>query len=202
MTVYNEKLQTINILTGTTDYLEIGHLHLRNYSVLSLNLSYVEEQLQAKKNKLKFLGTIGMDIISQYTVRIDYSSKTIILNPDIAFAKSCSVNFHISNKLITLPVTLEGKTYRFMLDTGASACLIDKKIFNKNWENIDKEQNKYLIPLLTIGSMEFYKVPTVTGNANIIKNLDIDGIIGFPILSRQRIDLNFIENQLIFENVR
>jgi hypothetical protein len=72
---------------------------------------------------LKFLGTLGIDAIKIYTVLLDYSTDEIILNPEHDFENQTVIPMKTEN-LPVIEVEAANRTCNFVLDTGASVCLL------------------------------------------------------------------------------
>lgn len=198
--VYEDGMTTTTITTGTIDEFTIGDLNLSDYSVMSMNLSDTENELKEGKNDIHLLGIVGMDLIAQYNVRIDYGNNLIVLNPTEKFVSSTSVEFDFSGGIIVFTAQIDNKDYRFILDSGANICLLREDILNKKWEMVDETQGIYSIPNLSIEGRDYDNVLTVCSNMDILEHLAVDGIINCSALSLKRIDINFGNHKLYFEN--
>lgn len=197
--VYEDGIQKTTVVSGLIKSCHIGNLKIEDYTVLSIDLSETENELQAEQESFRLLGIMGMDLISQYTIRIDYAVSTIFLNPTKRFVTSTEINFDLSKGLITTSVQINGKEYCFIVDSGANACLVNEKKSNSEWKMIDKEQEIYEIPELLVGKQRYHNIPAVCEKSDILDSLSVDGIIGYPILSEQRLDIDFQERKIYFE---
>lgn len=107
-----------------------------------------------------------------------------------------SVNLEIQNGLIFLPVTIRGKQYRFLFDSGAPVCISNQlqneytfKIVSKG-NIIDSDHNKkkvnwVQVDSINIGNVSFMSQTAFVGDfdANpLLKCLGIDGIIGSNLI--------------------
>jgi len=101
----------------------------------------------------------------------------------------------IKEKII-LPVEIEGKKYRFILDTGAPVVIFDRLQKQVNFEVIKKIEvrdanNKtdslemLLIPSIIIGGINYQNTPSILTNSktdSIFECMNVDGFIGSNLL--------------------
>lgn len=112
---------------------------------------------------------------------------------------------------IIVPVTINNKKYRFLLDTGAPN-LISKKLFNelnlKNTKeinildssNLTQKMEQTIVPKLQIGNLEFENQTALVfdiQNHDIFKCYNIDGFIGSNLLKNSIIKISTINNKII-----
>ncbi|OMP29966.1 aspartyl protease family protein [Mangrovimonas sp. DI 80] len=107
-----------------------------------------------------------------------------------------SVDIEIHSKLIIVPVTIDGKEYRFLFDTGAPFSISHKLLREHNFKIISKgnivdsdhnrtKVNWAQVDSILIGNVTFQGQTAFVGDfaANpIITCLDIDGIIGSNLI--------------------
>ena len=67
----------------------------------------------------------------KWTDAIQYGSVTKVSNIEV-------VNIEIRNKLIIVPITIEGKEYRFLFDTGAPFSISEELQENTNFNTVSK----------------------------------------------------------------
>lgn len=125
-----------------------------------------------------------------------------------------------SNFLVPLPrvkIKLAGKNYYFVLDTGASVSVLSDKLARKlkldlsasNNVNIDTANNNTAngfvvsIPELKLGPATFYNQPAVVVDSNDLQPnflglsiYTLDGIIGWPVLKKLALTLDFPQDKL------
>ena len=82
---YSEGVKKASAAKGILNTLRFSDVECSNMPVLIMDLMYVENALKAAMPDLKFLGTLGIDVIKNYTVLLDYSSAEIILDPEHGF---------------------------------------------------------------------------------------------------------------------
>lgn len=75
----------------TIGSLSFSGVTLTDCNGMLMDLSYVEDSLSAFDPSLRLLGTMGIDIIQNFSVMIDYGETKITLNPLGGFDKSTCV---------------------------------------------------------------------------------------------------------------
>ncbi len=160
--------------------IRIGSEVFRTLEGLSLNLDYVEKQLKAVKEDVKVLGTIGMDIISQHTVSINYRDSQIAFDTEIADDTQISPIDSLPNGLITTPVTVNHTEYPFIVDTGASVCVVEdglKQDLFGSW--LDEKAGLFTSTSFSVFGRQFNNVTFLNQNLDDIKKgASLYGIIG------------------------
>jgi len=104
---------------------------------------------------------------------------------------------------IIIPVNIEGKTYQFLLDTGAPNLItsdLSNRIYSKHLKEIkvndannkSKKLKVVSIPLFTIGEVSFKNTPTIVNNKDsnfIFDCFKVEGIIGSNMLRNSIIQI-------------
>ncbi len=197
---FSEDVKKAGAIKGVLPLIKFSNVEIENKEVLIMDLMYVENALKQLVPNLVFLGSIGMDIIGNYNILLDYKNEEINLNPKIDFENKKVVSLEMD----TLPIiNLEilNKEYRFVLDTGANTCLLDES-FKDNKDIVPKseESSLLLIPCVNVSGLEFKEVSAVISDiSSIKKKVNIDGVIGYQILSQNKTVLDFKNKCLIFE---
>ena len=125
----------------------------------------------------------------KWTDAIQYGSVTKASNIE-------SVNIEIRNKLIVVPITIQGKEYRFLFDTGAPLSISEELQENTNFKTlskgniVDSDYNRkkvkwVQVDSINIGNVSFKNQTAFVGDfdANpIMSCLGIDGIIGSNLI--------------------
>ena len=200
--------------------LDFAGIQLKNEKVITLDISHLE---QALDNKI--YGLIGYDLIKDYDILFDYENKEIILiNPDY-YEKYKNKNFS-DNKLTIVPFSLENhipvvkalidkKEYSLGIDCGAESNLLDDELFEemqrllKNNAEValtgagknKKSVKKAKLKKLYIGNKKFKNLITVSNNISHLNEgykINIDGLIGYEVLSRQKTLMSYKRKELIF----
>jgi len=201
--------------------LSIGPLKYHKVDADRINLGHIENT-----RGIKILGLLGMDLLKQFEMIIDYEKNQIYMHRtskkdaadyknDLLQDTSAYITTPIEiteNKLITY-VYMGGKKLSFVVDTGAETNVLDSRLPNKVLDNVSITSR---VMLNGTGSK---KVEALSGNANnmkigsqninnlpvIITNLEklcfsydhcLDGMLGFDFLSKQKIGFNFVKRKM------
>lgn len=185
---------------GTLNALRFSDIECSNISVLIVDLMYVENALKAVMPDLNLLGTLGIDVIKDYTVLLDYNASEIILDPEHSFENQTVIPMKYE-KLPIIEVEAANRTCSFVLDTGANTCLLGQKFQDDpQLAPVSKTSNLVTIPVVRVGKNEYPNITAAISNISAIqKSVPVEGVIGYQILSPQRSILDFKSNQLILE---
>jgi len=171
-----------------------------NMPVLIMDLMYVENALKAAIPGLKFLGTLGIDVIRNYTVLLDYEATEIILDPQCGFENQMMIPMQYE-KLPVIEVEVANRTCDFVLDTGANTCLLGQS-FQDDPQLISVSETPGIVtvPVVRVGENEYKSITAVISDISAIKKkVPVEGVIGYQVLSPQRSILDFRNHQLIME---
>ena len=187
---FSESVKEDTAEEGTLNSLRFSDMELSDVPVLIMDLMYVENALKAAMPGLKFLGTLGIDVIRNYTVLLDYTAAEII-------PMRCE-------KLPVIQVEAANRTCDFVLDTGASICLLGQSFQNDpQLIPTPKSPSIVTVPVVRVGENAYEKIKATISNISAIqKKVLVDGVIGYQILSPQRSVLDFKNHQLILEKAR
>ena len=194
-------------------------IKIKESDVLAMDISHLEQELETE-----IYGLIGYEVYKDYDMLFDYANNTLtLIKPDAT--KSYLETNYKRRKIETLPIemlghipTVKGKIGKlelnFGVDCGAGGNLLDYKFLNSlkkrvsMLENIDlagagetKNVQSGKIKNLTIGKKKFKNTLFVfndMSHLNSAYNLQLDGLVGYEILSNQRILLSFQNRQLLF----
>ena len=176
--------------------------HLREFSldgitvndlpVLLMDMAYVENSLRIFEPEFRFLGSVGIEAVEKAPVLVDYERTTVTLNPIID--TNDAEMFRLSMEALPV-ITLElaGKSHRFVLDTGANTCLLSSELLGKiETFPVPNSPGSCTIPMIKVGGREYADVTAVFTDLSHIQNrVDVDGVIGYQILSKQLSLLDF-----------
>ncbi|MCG8331503.1 MAG: retroviral-like aspartic protease family protein [Chitinophagales bacterium] len=129
-----------------------------------------------------------------------------------AFEENIPVEVEIG--LIIVPVTIQGKTYRFLFDTGAPFSIseelqakLDYKVISKgsikDSDNNRKTVNYVQVDHILVGKVPFIKQTAFVGNFTsnpTIKCLQLDGIIGSNMMRHCNWRINYQEQELVLSS--
>jgi len=202
------------------DNLNFNGIQLNNQDVITIDLSTLEKELG-----LEFYGLIGFDLIKDYDLIFDYEKHMLTLLKPNVFEDYKNENLK-GNILQRVPFNLEGhipvieaktgdKTLAFGIDSGAESNLISDHLFNAlnkeiehvktdtlyGADNHPKKVKKGEIKRTEIGSKVFTDLSTMFSNITHLNEgygLNIDGIIGYEVLSKQKTLISFEREEIIF----
>lgn len=186
-----------------------------------VNLGHIENA-----RGIRIFGLIGLSLLRQFEMIIDYENsllylyripkknasafKSYLLKDSSAYN---TIPIEIWNNKIVTRTTLAGKKLRVIIDTGAESNMLDSRLPNKVFENVE------ILKRVKLTGAGDKKVEALYGNLNnlsigdqntgilpvIITNLEktcladnscIDGILGFDFLSLHKIGFNFVNNKM------
>lgn len=186
-----------------------------------VNLGHIENA-----KGVKIFGLIGLSLLKRFEMIIDYENNLIHLSRASKKKNEASENallkdenayhtipFEYWNDKLVIRTVMAGKKLRFVIDTGAESNVLDSRLPDRIFENLEIVRR---IKLTGAGST---KVDAVYGNLEnmsigdqstgrmpfIITNLEksclsdascIDGILGFDFLSLHKIGFNFVKNKM------
>jgi predicted aspartyl protease len=144
---------------------------------------------------------------------LSFAQNNVSLNQGGTTAKKyfVSINYEKTiDKFIIIKATIEGKTYRFLFDTGAS-CMISKSLYDElnlpilhripvlDSNNLIDTTKVVSLNNVVLGGIEFNDIPAIVANndSNIIFDcLEIDGIIGSNLLRNSIVQLSSKERAI------
>lgn len=185
---------------GTLDVLRFADIERANMSVLVMDLMYVENALKTVVPGITLLGTLGIDVIGDYTVLLDYNAAEIILDPEECFENQSAIPMRYEN-LPVIEVEVANRTCDFVLDTGANTCLLGQN-FQNDPQLIPVSEMPGIVTILVVrvGENKYESIVAAISDISAIqKRVPVEGVIGYQVLAPQRSILDFKNNQLIME---
>lgn len=125
-----------------------------------------------------------------------------------------SIPFDFSKKIPFINVKIEGKEYRFMLDTGAP-CVVSTELYKKlglkasatskvgDSSGVRKKQIYTTLNQVEFGGVNFQDIGAIVMDLNtseIFECLDLDGIIGANLMRMAKWEIDYQKNVLRFSN--
>lgn len=199
---FTEGVQEASAAEGTLSSLYISQIEEADFPVLIMDLMYVENALKSVMPDFIFLGTLGIDVIRNYTVLLDYQASEITLDPERGFEAQETISMSC-DKLPIIQVEAAGRTCNFVLDTGASFCLLGQG-FQDDPQLLPSPEtpNIVTVPVVRVGAREYKNIAATVSNISAIqKKVPVEGVIGYQVLSPQRSILDFENNQLLLEKI-
>jgi len=200
--------------------LNFGGIQINNQKVVSTNLAHLEESLD-----IDIYGLIGYEMIKDFDLYFDYGNQTLtLISPDFfeSFRKSdlsnkkiVSVPIQMRGHIPVIEVIIEGEKLNFGIDSGAEANLIEDKLYPnfkkylKNGETdnlLGADKNSVEIKSgnlkrMALNGKAFKGLKTVFTNIDHLnknKEIKIQGLIGYPILSKQKTIISFNREEILF----
>jgi Aspartyl protease len=184
-----------------------------------VNLGHIENA-----RAVRIFGLIGLSLLKRFEMIIDYENSLLYLNrvskkevyksPLLKDTSSYSiVPIEIWNNKIVTRTTMAGKKLRFIIDSGAESNVLDSRLPNKIFENVEILRRIQLtgagdkkvealygnLSNLVIGNQNMGSLPVIITNLEktcLADNSCIDGILGFDFLSLHKIGFNFVNNKM------
>ena len=148
---------------------------------------------------MKFFLQITFLLISSFT----FAQKTFSLSQGKATEKGylTTIPYEEIKEKIIIDAVIEGKTYKFMLDTGAPMVIFKKLSEELNLSKvkdleIQDQSNKkdtmstVILPKIKIGEVTFNNIPTLVSDSPLIECFGIDGIIGSNVLRNSAVQFS------------
>ncbi len=177
------------------------------------------------KTNLKIYGLIGYDIVKEYDLLFNYTHQKLTLIKPEHFIKFKASNYS-SSKTETVPLELKkhipvvqasigNQEYSLGIDCGAETNLmkmeslipVSKYLENRQTNNLSgagkntKQVITAEIKAVKIGNKLFKNMTTVfsdIAHLNTDYSLDIDGLLGYEMLSKQKTLLSYKRKTLTF----
>ncbi len=178
--------------------LVFGNIKLSDFPVIRMDMAYVENSLRTVEADIRFLGSIGMEAFGNAPILLDYEHSAITIKPDIDTDGAEKLPLSV-RELPVITVELSGEPHRFVLDTGANTCLLSSELADKiPAVPLEDSPGVYVVPEIKVGTHDYKNVNAVfTDITHIRDRIDVDGVIGYQILSPQLSLLDF-PNALLY----
>ena len=190
--LFNESMSVNGALETKLCELAFGNITVTDLPVICTDLAYVENSLRAVEPDIRFLGSIGMEAFGNVPILLDYQRSAITVSPDVSTEGAERIPLSME-ALPIITLELAGEPHRFVLDTGANTCLLSSELSDKIAASPSPDSpGVCLIPKIKAGAHEYQNIAAVfTDIAYIRDRVDVDGVIGYQILSAQRSLLDF-----------
>jgi hypothetical protein len=199
-------LGTINYIKARADLISLAHIE--------------------NSKGLKILGLLGMQLFKQCEMIIDYDKSVIhlrhIKRKEASSYKHEMLNDPSSYKTLPIDIIddriiaqteLAGKKLRLVIDCGAESSVLDSRLPNKIFENVDITGRVMLtgtgnskVEALTgdlkgmkIGDQYFSSLPVLITNLEktcFSYNGCVDGVLGYDFLASKKIGFNFMNRKM------
>jgi hypothetical protein len=201
--------------------LTIGTFNYSKVNADRVGLGHIENS-----KGIKILGLLGSGLFKRFEMVIDYANELIYLHRAAAnrLGHYKSVHERQANLFYTVPISIQegkimvqiqvGKKGRhFVLDTGAETSILDSRLPKDVMANVEMVRkisligagskkteawygllNSAFIGPVSLGSMEV--LITSLADMAMAYGRNIDGMLGAAFFSKQKVAINFINNEL------
>lgn len=202
--------------------LGFGPVHYFRVEADRINLGHIENS-----KGIKIHGLLGMQLFKKFEMIIDYENSILHLHllknkkeaknykhemlKDVTAYNTFDITI-LENKLLTNG-QLNGKKLIFVIDTGAESNVLDSRLPDKVFENVEIVKrialtgsgNRKIDALygdmknVNIGELNVATLPVLVTNLEKMcfsYNRCIDGMLGFDFLSLHKIGFNFMTNKM------
>ena len=205
---------------------ELSEVHVRRFDWMNISKRFINAlalDLQSLEHKTSqpILGLIGYELLRGHEILIDYQQQRIELIPVAAKKALASrllaqLPFQMQGHLPVIEVKMGDYVIRLGLDSGAQANVLDSELLGLLPENLFLGEKKFRVKGIGGKSREV-PVRELTGfrlgRAQILgqyfaflpmsfltspDGIPVDGMLGFPFLSKAKVSINYIEKTLCF----
>ena len=182
---FNGGMKPSDISTGSAEKISVAGWEITLSSALTMDMDYVERPLRKGRDDLVFLGSIGADILGTGLLLIDYPNKQLdfCVSKIPEHAKRVKM---IIEKLPTVELEIQQRTFRFVMDTGANHFVMDREAVPMGAivASSDKDAPQMLKSLHFAGR-EYRNITGMTADLSAVRDklqAQVDGIIGYQLL--------------------
>lgn len=226
MMVVNSTLENAESIAAagvTTDFtaqlMEIesfqwANIEYKNLEAVAIDISHLERAAGKR-----VLGLIGYEILKQYEVFFDYANHLVRLFParnnelHNNFTPTSSVKFSIEDHLPILEMQIGKQSYRVGLDTGSEVNLLANSersrlnpmqingLRKEEIQGVDKVVHPVFATLITstqVAEHDFRHMKYLFTDLSHLKDLKIDGLLGFPFFSQYKCSINYRKGRVYF----
>lgn len=210
-----------NVLQTTVRNFSFGDMKHYNVNADLVNLGHIEN-----RKGIRILGLIGMELLADYEMIIDYEKNLIYLNR-VTRKKSSfyqhemladtsayyTSSIEIKDARIMVRSEVAGKIMRLIIDSGAETNILDSRLPDNVFDEVTINSRIVLTGIgdkkvealrgnlsgMTIGGQRVENLPV------LITNLErtcfsyggcVDGVLGFDFLSLKKIGFNFVKRKM------
>lgn len=199
----------VKISKRRVEHFELGGLAFYRQPAFGLDLRAMEQRTGRRID-----GFIGYDLFAGAELRIDYDRRSYSLhsserNPThLGREPTMTFKFRYVDHLPVITLRIEGKKLRLAIDTGASTCMIDRRVAARsglfsdtgrlmNTQGLEGRQETF--PLLTTGPPELLEgqitdLEFVSADMSHLQpkdGLTISGLLGSCFLSRFTVGVDY-----------
>jgi hypothetical protein len=195
-------------------------IKIKGKEVISMDISNLEE-----KCGIEIYGLIGYDVYNNYDLLFDYAHNTLtLINPEVSNkyiedtfrnSKTHEIPVEMKAHIAILRGIIGKQELNLGIDCGANSNLLSADLFDTFKKQLTKvgkidvsgageskaDVKSGKVKNLIIGNKKFQKILTVFNDMSHLNagyNLQLDGLTGYEILSKQKTLLSYQNKKLIF----
>ena len=209
VTSYSLLNRDVPVRHVTVPSLVLGPIRMQHVPVVAMDLSRIEQATGFRIDAI-----IGLDVLAQRGLRIDYKRKKISFEPKAPSSAATPVEIHYEagSAYWLLPVQVDGHTFRVLLDTGTN----DIRFFTARVHaNISSLATRHTAVTLNAGGedrLEEVKLSELHIAGTVFRNQraflwktppdnmrDFDGLLGPTALGVTRVQFDFEQRALVLD---
>ncbi len=186
----------------------------KHIEAVAIDLSNLEKSIGTSIS-----GLIGQNIFRNYELYLDVSNQVIKLyktrksqlHKDRTFKEK--INFRMQGHIPVITVKIDGKKYRFGIDTGSEVNVLNKNLKEKFGDRLSNFRSSQLVgvdgnqqdlesatlPNFNIKGNEFNHFEFLLMDFSSLEksfDLQLDGILGYPFLAQNQISINYRKQKI------
>lgn len=188
---FDENLKTSAVTKGSNT-ISFGDRTMEQIETLSVDFDYVEKPLRKTKAELIFLGTLGIDVLGETNIMIDYQNQVIDFDFQVDNGTIRTELPMTVNHLPIISIQIDDKAHPFVLDTGSNTCVIDLVILSQQTES------EITIPHLIWSEREYTHIKAVVSDLTQLRQkVEAYGIIGYQLLKEHSWYFDFLNEKIL-----
>ena len=208
-----QEVDSLKIFRISFDTLEIGTLKHYDFKPFIMDISHIADAIGSPVD-----GVIGFDVLRNYEVVINYRSGEIIFNPLPEKPETTGTTFELFMNHVYVPARVAGKNFPFLLDTGASHCVLSSLLVDSlglapqlRPSRIDTlvgasgsggEIRTYILDSLTIASRTVENIEIALVDLSPFSSVlgrEIYGVVGHNFLRQFKLIINYRDMKIYLE---
>ena len=199
--------------------LQVAQLKIGNFVQYEIEAQVISLSTLKKHLGIELDGIIGSSYFLPYTLIMDFEHSMITITSDPSESSSKSdlnaMPFKMVNQIPVVEIEIEGKTYDFALDSGASLHFIDQQTISKlktlspleesstvsTLDHSNESSQRFVLNRFKLGSINFvghHCLPLDLTSVNETLDQNIAGILSLSKLTRNKVIIDFQNNLLHF----
>lgn len=195
---FDNSVKSSDTSTASSASVAFGGMVYDLNNTTTMDMTYVETPLRTIKPELRFLGSIGADLITNDRLLIDYKNKQLVLCAP-AFPENAKKVYMSVERLPMIELAVNDRSHRFVLDTGANHFVMDRSVapLDQMIPSTDGS-GTYTIPSISFSGKEYRDVVGLVADLSAMRQLiPADGIIGYQLLKDNICGFDF-ENECLY----